>query len=215
MENKREKLTIKTILLTLAFLAVTGIILVTIGNQAGVLALTKINMAVDLGSPVYEYTAEGSKPSEGEVTKNEINTPSVGSKYGALLCDRINLKAPLYYGDSDDILSEGAGQYAASGFPGEGKPILIGAHDMGYFDCLEDVKKGDVINLNTSYGEFEYKVTSIEVKGASSIGRSDLESDKEELILYTCYPFGAIGQNSDERFFVTAEKISGPVFVEK
>ncbi|MDF2568387.1 MAG: hypothetical protein K0R90_1843, partial [Oscillospiraceae bacterium] len=41
----------------------------------------------------------------------------------------------------------------------------------------------------------------------------DLSQKKEQLILYTCYPFNTLGLTS-KRFFVYADKISGPQIVD-
>ena len=37
----------------------------------------------------------------------------------------------------------------------------------------------------------------------------DLEADEENLIMYTCYPFGTTNY-TDERFFVYCDYVSGP-----
>jgi sortase (surface protein transpeptidase) len=51
-------------------------------------------------------------------------------------------------------------------------------------------------------------VTGTEVLDVLDYKKRDSES--EELTLYTCYPFGAEDKLRNERFFVYAEKISGP-----
>lgn len=215
MKHTEERNIKKSVLLTLIFIIVVEVMFVVAGIPAWTLALTKIDMAVDLGSPVYEYSGHGQQPGKGEIKKNDIRLPSIGSRYGTMICERVDLKAPLYFGDTYDILSEGAGQYAASGLPGEGRSILVGAHDMGYFAPLESIEKGDMIDLNTSYGEFEYRVTGMEIKDTSYYGLDEFDSVNEELVLYTCFPFGSFAEDSVYRYFVTAEKISGPVLVEK
>jgi sortase A len=55
--------------------------------------------------------------------------------------------APLYFGDDDQSFENGAGQYVLSGIPGEGRPILVGGHDLSYFAPLEDIKKGDEVTV--------------------------------------------------------------------
>ena len=114
-----------------------------------------------------------------------------------------------------ETLSRGAGQYTGSGLPGEGRIILVGAHDVGYFEVLENAKKGQEINVRTSYGDFVYRITDLRVEDVSYISARDLQkADGEKLVLYTCYPFGEVFDKSDRRYFVTAKKVSGPVLVE-
>lgn len=171
--------------------------------------------AVEMGAPVYDYSDVDDRPEDGTLKKSEVTVPSTGSRYGTIICDDIGLKAPLYYGDTDKILSRGAGQYTGSGLPGEGRIILAGAHDTGYFEVLEKAEKGQKINVCTSYGNFVYRITDLRVADVSYVSTGDLEkTDDEKLMLYTCYPFGAVFDRSEQRYFVTAEKISGPVLVE-
>lgn len=211
----RKDHTVRTVIaLALGFSLFAAVLWVTAGASAGELVRAKMNMAVDLGAPVYEYTQEEKQPQEGELKKSEEVTPSIGSRYGTILCERIGLKAPLYYGDTKEILMQGAGQYTGSGLPGEGRPILAGAHDNSYFAPLQNIKKDDIIKVNTSYGAFQYRVTDLTVKNASSITKKDMEHPNEELVLYTCWPFGQWAGEKTQRYFVAAEKIAGPVLVE-
>ena len=86
---------------------------------------------------------------------------------------------------------------------------------MGYFEVLENAKKGQEINVRTSYGDFVYRITDLRVEDVSYISARDIQkADGERLVLYTCYPFGEVFDKSDRRYFVTAEKVSGPVLVE-
>jgi sortase A len=117
----------------------------------------------------------------------------------------------VYWGDTDEVFKEGAGQYIGSFIPGYGGPILIGAHDSLYFEPLEEVQEGDIFILRTNYGEFEYQVTETKIASANDDEVFDNTTDEEQLVLYTCYPFGALIGIKDQRFYVFADKISGPV----
>ena len=37
----------------------------------------------------------------------------------------------------------------------------------------------------------------------------DLDADRENLIMYTCYPFGTL-QYTDQRYFIYCDYVSGP-----
>lgn len=134
--------------------------------------------------------------------KSEVRKPKENTQYGTISCNRIALTVPLYYGDNSYSLQNGAGQYTGSGFPGQGKPILVGGHDGTFFAPLKDMKKGDVVKIETTYGEFEYQVTGIKVTDKNDAKAYDLTQDKEQLILYTCYPFGQLIGDRSKRYFV-------------
>ena len=110
-------------------------------------------------------------------------------------------------GDTDDILKKGAGQSFLSGFPGQQKTVLVGGHDTTFFAPLENVKEGDSIVLACTYGSFEYKVSQINIIDGADFTISDTE---EQLVLYTCYPFGKTGVDRTKKIVYICDKVSGP-----
>ncbi len=48
---------------------------------------------------------------------SDISTPKYGDQYGEITCDKLQLKAPVYFGDRGNILKKGAGQYNGSFLP--------------------------------------------------------------------------------------------------
>lgn len=140
--------------------------------------------------------------------QSEIQVPEPGTQYGTITCERIALSAPVFYGDSDTVLENGVGQYALSALPGEGKPILMSAHDVTFFAPLEQTETGDIITITTDYGVFNYSVASIKTAEETDTSAYDLTQDKEQLILYTCYPFGQLVGARTQRFFVYCDLIS-------
>ncbi len=142
---------------------------------------------------------------------SDISTPKYGDQYGEITCDKLQLKAPVYFGDRGNILKKGAGQYNGSFLPGEGGTILIGAHDTTYFKKLEKVKKGQTFEFTTEYGIYEYKVKNIKIVDEDKYDEAyDLGADKESLVLYTCYPFGKLKGTKEKRMFVYLDKVTGP-----
>lgn len=143
-----------------------------------------------------------------EISFNKVNKklevmPAYGDKYGNILIDSINLNLPLYYGDNTEILSYGIGHYAGSYFPGEGGSIILAGHnDPGYFERLSEVKEGDKVTIEANYGTFKYKVESTKIVNENDLESFPIQTDRELLILYTCYPKG-IGHKT-ERFVVYA-----------
>lgn len=167
----------------------------------------------DLGT-VFEdsgLTAEGQSET---VAISTIVVPKFGEQYGELSCERIGLSAPVYYGDSNEILRVGAGQYIGSFLPGYGRLIMLCAHNTTFFRPLQNVEVGDIFVFKTSYGVFEYQVTETAIKDHNDSSAYNLLIDSEQLIMYTCYPFETLAGTNTDRLFVYCEKISGPVVVD-
>lgn len=143
---------------------------------------------------------------------SDIQLPGNHDVIGSISCERIGLIADFYYGDDSYCLDRGAGMYTGSQIPGRGKPILIAGHSTTVFSAFQDAQVGDEIIIKTYYGEFHYNVTDIQIYQKDNC-IFDLEQDNEQLIMYTCYPFG-IFTPVDHRMFVYAEKISGPTLVD-
>ncbi len=146
------------------------------------------------------------------IDASEVEFPNIDKQFGELKIKDRDVDAKLFFGDGKIPLRNGVGIYAGSFIPGYGKTILVAGHNNTYFNGLKNVKKGDIVKINTSYGNYEYKVRDTKLYNAESKKSYDLNADKENLILYTCYPFDTIGL-TEKRFFVYADKISGPKIV--
>lgn len=173
-------------------------------------AAAQIEYVIVQGKPA-NVSSEGieySPVSEGEIEESKIILPQAGSQYGEIKCDSVSMSVPLYYGDTDEILNKGAGQSLLSGLPGQGKTILVGGHDTTFFEPLEGMSEGDSVVLACTYGTFEYKVSQIDIIDGADYEISD---DKEQLVLYTCYPFGKESQDRTKKIVYVCDKISGPV----
>ena len=138
-----------------------------------------------------------------------IKYPSYGSKYADIEISSINLKLPVYHGDNKKILRKGVGHYTGSYFPGEGGSILYAAHNNpGFFQKLDQVKKGDIIKINTTYGEFKYEVYDMKVVKETDLSAFPIKHDGELLMLYTCWPINrsVVGRKT-QRYVVYAKGI--------
>ena len=67
------------------------------------------------------------------------------------------------------------------------------------------------MHLETNYGSYVYKVYRSEVIKDSERAKyeTELNGDKETLILYTCYPIDTLA-STPYRYFVFCESVSGP-----
>ena len=152
----------------------------------------------------------GDEPPEDTVKSSTIRFPIYQNKFGEISVDGTSIQnVSLFFGDSKKVLKLGVGMYDGSNFPGMGSTCLISGHNNRDFHALKDVEVGSHIRISTSYGEYVYRVTSCEIRKATDSTAYDLDADYENVILYTCYPFDALGL-TNQRYFVYGEYVSGP-----
>ena len=172
---------------------------------------------VSMGSLFFSDTEnKSSKPKETKQTVklSEIEFPSYGDQFGELIIEDCQINAKLFFGDSDIALNNGVGIYNGSSIPGYGKTILIGGHNNTYLNGLKYAQKGQEILVRTSYGNFKYEITDVQIKDYKDESAYDLTADSENLILYTCYPFDELGL-TPQRCFVYAKPLSTNIEIDK
>lgn len=156
----------------------------------------------------YTGEAETEEPVE-EIDGNEIKFPKFAELYARLEFPTLGVGENVYFDDSNAILKKGLGQFYGTEIFGYGTPIMICGHNNRFFKNLQYLEVGDEIVATTSYGVYRYVITETAVHDISDPDAYDLNQDKEQLILYTCYPFTALGL-TNKRYFVYADKVSGP-----
>ena len=139
-----------------------------------------------------------------------VSVPAVDQQYAEIHSERLGIDAPVFWGDTNLILKSGVGTYCGSALPGYNSTILMSAHNTTHFKGLEDVQVGDVFDVNTTYARFEYVVDDIKVLNADDASAVNFNGKKEQLVLYTCYPFEPLASVSEQRLFVYCSKQSGP-----
>lgn len=192
-----------------------GIGYAVISTQNDIIESVKTNFINT--QPIYLDDEEGYSPIviKGEQNKvielSNVAYPKYGQQYGQLQCKNLKIDAPVFWGDRGSLLDSGAGSYVGGAIPGMGSTVLIGAHDTTYFVGLEKVKAGDVFTFTTEYGIYTYKVTSTKVFDEGAYDKAyNLNASKEQLVLYTCYPFGKLNGTKKQRMFVYLDKTNGP-----
>ena len=162
---------------------------------------------------IFEGKPQENQPTgQDTVDESLVEMPVYGTHYANLEIASVSISTDLYFGDSSAVLKRGVGQYIGSSIPGYGKPLLIGGHNNAAFHRLQNVQAGDIVTITTNYGVYEYQITETRIAAANDKSAYDLSQKEEQLILYTCYPFDTLGLTS-KRFFVYADKVSGPVIV--
>lgn len=161
---------------------------------------------------LYEDLAQSIKNST-TIPFSQLVYPEKGDQYGQITIEGTSVDAPLYYGDSTRELNRGVATYADStgaGIPGESKTVLLAGHNNTFFNGLQDVEEGSLVHIDTHYGSYVYRVTEMKVADYQDPTSYDFSRTDENLIMYTCYPFDALGF-TPQRYFVYAEYVSGPM----
>jgi len=143
------------------------------------------------------------------ITTAAVEFPSFGEEFGKLKIDKLGLMAPLYQGDTEDILSKGIGHFYGSALPGEGRNVVFSAHRNTHFAQLGALAPGDRITLDTSGGVFVYEMVDAVIISETE-EQYVMPTTTETLTLLTCYPFDFIGETT-QRYIVRGRLISGPV----
>jgi sortase A len=135
--------------------------------------------------------------------------PLEGVRYGQVIIESADIDAPLYYGDGTKELSKGIGTDTRAFIPGANRTVLLSAHNNTYFHTLGKAQVGDVIQINTNYGKYNYEVIETKIVLNTDGTAYDLYKNEETLLLYTCYPFDTLGL-TPQRYLVYGKYLSGP-----
>ena len=140
-------------------------------------------------------------------TKNLQSYPEYGTEYANLSIPSLNIKQPVYYGETLAILKYGVGHSSGSYFPGEGGSIVYMGHNTrNMLEDLPKIKINDRITIETPYGIYNYLVYDMKIIDATDLSSVFIQREKEVLMLYTCHKMIGFGY-SPKRFIVYANLI--------
>lgn len=205
---------VSPMIMTIMGVALAGILCM----PAKSLFLTTGKMVLSKSVPDYHNELdsiydENSKLYKNKVDSSKITMPTNETHYAMIRCENWGLDEKLYFGDTDRVLQEGIGQYIGSGIPGMGKPILLTGHSNTFLNGMSKIKQGDIVTIRTNYGIFQYRIRKSVIADASDASAYDLGQEREQLILYTCYPYAASVGVRTERHFVYGDKVAGPTII--
>ncbi len=141
------------------------------------------------------------------VSKRLERNPNYGTVWGTLKIESVGIDLPIYQGDDLKLLKKGVGHFAGSYFPGEGGSIIMPAHNTKkFFRHLPEVKVGDEIVIEATYGTFTYNVSKTEIIDYQDPSKLPVQEEHEVLMLYTCYPVNTVGLKT-KRFVVFGELV--------
>jgi sortase A len=127
-----------------------------------------------------------------------------GSLLGRIEIPRVGVSAVVLEGVDTRALRRGVGHIPETARPGVGN-VGLAAHRDSFFRGLKDIRKNDIIRLQTLEGTFQYRVEWTEiVKPEDTEVLAD--NGTSELTLVTCYPFYYVG-SAPKRFIVRAQQV--------
>ena len=90
--------------------------------------------------------------------------------------------------------------------------VLLAGHNQTYFLPFQYAEVGDIFKFSTYYGEYEYEVKRVEVYDENDLWSYVVDNldEKEELVMYTCYPFHVVVGRKTDRMTLFCDRISGP-----
>lgn len=196
------KATIKRIIVAFLIVFVSiGLIYIFLGQQIN-LNISLINkMAVNKSEKKEEIMAI-------DTNTNKIqNYPEYGTQYATIKISKIDVNLPVYFGSTLDVIKNGVGHDSSSFFPGEGGTIIyMGHNSQKVFRRFSEIEKDDEIEIETTYGNFIYKVYDMKLVNEKDLDELPIQKDEEILMCYTCYPFNNIGY-ATQRYVVYAKLI--------
>ena len=199
----------QTIEATIIDVIVASIIVIAIIITTKILFGKQIKKAIEVVDMISIKTDNSIIPEiKFDQEKSTItNYPEYGSRYGNIKIESLDISLPLYYGDKLSILKNGIGQSSGSYFPGEGGSIIcMGHNSKAFLYKLPQIKKGAIIEVETTYGTFRYKVDKTKIVNMYNVDELPIQKEEEILMLYTCYPVNGLGHKTD-RFVVYARKV--------
>jgi sortase A len=115
---------------------------------------------------------------------------SEGHAFAVIRVPRLGLNAVVVQGTSTADLRKGPGHYRITGVPGSGRVVAIAGHRTTYgawFRHIDDLRKGDPIELDYRGVAYVYEVTGHRVVAAND-WRIIRYRGYEKLVLTACHP---------------------------
>jgi sortase A len=128
-----------------------------------------------------------------------------GDPLGRILIPSIGVKDVFVEGTGTADLRTGPGHYPSTQLPGERGTVAIAGHRTTYgapFHDLDDLDKGDRIELVMPYGRFEYRVERTRIVPPTATWVTD-RVGHDRLVLSACHPLYSAAQ----RIVVFAEEV--------
>jgi sortase A len=124
----------------------------------------------------------------------------ISEPLGVLRAPSLKLVVPIYPDSSELHLNRGAGLIEGMSLPDEGGNLGVAGHRDGFFRALKNIRRDDVLEIQTRARLHRYRVVSVNVVDASD-RRLLADTEEPTITLVTCYPFYHLG-HAPRRFIV-------------
>lgn len=138
-------------------------------------------------------------------SKPALEPGEEGDLIGRIEIPRIGVSAIVLEGIGSKTLRRGVGRIPNTSLPGEEGNLGLAAHRDSFFRGLKDIRKNDIISLQTVAGTYSYRVEWTEIVRPRDTYVLD-ETEVPALTLVTCYPFYYVG-SAPQRFIVRARQV--------
>ncbi|HZH24003.1 MAG TPA: class D sortase [Solirubrobacteraceae bacterium] len=134
-----------------------------------------------------------------------------GDPVGRLRAESIGLDEVIVHGTDGETLRNGPGHYPATPLPGARGTVAIAGHRTTYgapFRRVDDLDKGDRIELRMPYGRFTYRVERLRIVQPTETSVTRRVA-YDQLVLTACHPL----YSAEQRIVVFARlERSAPIF---
>ena len=120
-----------------------------------------------------------------------------------LIVPSLDISQIVLAGDSGATLAFGPGHSFASAMPDKRGTVMISGHRDTHFRFLQNLKAGQRLILKTKSGIHYYVVNRTQIVDSQSY---TIETNNDELVLVTCYPFNSVIVGGAERYLVYAQR---------
>lgn len=133
---------------------------------------------------------------DGEGTMGRVRIPAIG------------VDLPIMHGTDSDTLDHNVGHVAGTSLPVGGKDTrtVLAAHNglltADLFRRLPELKKGDLVDVDSPAGLLSYRVTRMHVVSPSDVASIKIVKGKDMVTLLTC-----TGMGNSRRLLVDAERV--------
>lgn len=173
-------------------LVLTGILIIGIAIWTRLSTMQKEKEMIDaFNAVVAEYQEQGSPEGPSDTSPPEPQKQPPANMIGIMTIPKIGLTVPLVDGIDTASLKYAVGRFTETAMPGEKGNCAVAGHRSytynQYFNRLNEVEAGDIIDVKTQKGEFKYVV--YEKKIVEPADLSVLDNTGESIItLITCHP---------------------------
>lgn len=170
-------------------LIATGSFLIVFVIAINVIDLVKSRFAIN------EFKQAQTQIVVAKIDDSDNKNDNVTSRDDAAMCllriPKINLEEAVKEGSTRGVLSSALGHVENTAMPGEDGNCCIAGHRNyafgKYFNRLDEITTGDVIELETKDNLYQYEVVGVEVVQPEDVSVLDYE-EGQNLTLITCTP---------------------------